>query len=219
MLQQLNVVLLPHCCYRALYPAACVPLPASPAPQADGHPLSPLQVATLQKFRKGMPPKSSVMVAKNTLMRVACKDRPKWSTVAEKGCKGENAWVFVDEDEIADVIKHYFKFESALFDDVKKQAPKGVTPERPTELRVAVMDSKYLSTEELKKCENLPNKKQLYGQIAGMLTQPTRKIATGVKMVPTKLAIAIKKLAELDEDKTKTVAVAAAAKASAQPSA
>ncbi len=41
--------------------------------------------------------------------------------------------------------------------------------------------------------------------IAGLAKQPATKIATGVRAVPTKLAIAMQKLSELDDDKTKTV--------------
>lgn len=57
----------------------------------------------------------------------------------------------------------------------------------------------------MKKCESLPTKKQLYATIAGLAKQPATKIATGIKMVPTKLAIALQKVSELDEDKSKTV--------------
>lgn len=165
-----------------------------------------LDVPTIQKFRKGLPEGSSVMVCKNTLMKVACKDKEQWSTLVEKGCTGDNAWVFVREDNIADTIKHYFKYEEELFADAKKSAPKNAQVKPPTELTCVVMDNKLLSNAELKKCENLPTKKQLLATIASLAKQPARKIATGIKMVPTKLAIAIKKVSEKDEDKTKTVA-------------
>jgi large subunit ribosomal protein L10 len=56
---------------------------------------------------------------------------------------------------------------------------------------------------QLKRCENLPNKKQLYATIARMLKQPAQKIAVGIKQVPGKLAYGIKAIAELDEDKSK----------------
>jgi large subunit ribosomal protein L10 len=59
---------------------------------------------------------------------------------------------------------------------------------------------------QLKRCENLPTKAQLYATIARLAKQPAQKLATGVKMVPTKLAIALKKVSELDDDKSKTVA-------------
>lgn len=59
---------------------------------------------------------------------------------------------------------------------------------------------------QFKRCENLPTKQQLQATIARLLKQPARKLAVGIKMVPTKLAYGIKALADLDEDKSKTVA-------------
>jgi large subunit ribosomal protein L10 len=67
----------------------------------------------------------------------------------------------------------------------------------------------------LKKCEALPTKKQLLATIARLVREPAKRIAVGVKMVPTKLAIGIKKISELDEDKTKTCAEVAQPKAEA----
>ena len=101
--------------------------------------------------------------------------------------------------------------------EAKKVAAKGTEAKRPTEVNVAVMDSKWLSPADvsvtmiflfeqvesvsharlplqLKKCEALPSKKELYATIAGLAKQPATKIATGIKMIPTKLAIAMKKV-------------------------
>ena len=119
--------------------------------------------------------------------------------------QGDNAWIFIKEDGIADTIKHYFKFEDDLFAEAKKVAAKGVEVKRPTEVSAAIMENRILSSEELKKCEALPTKKQLYATIAGLAKQPATKIATGIKMTTTKIAIAVQKLSELDEDQTKTV--------------
>ncbi|KXZ52091.1 hypothetical protein GPECTOR_10g1114 [Gonium pectorale] len=165
-----------------------------------------LSVPTIQKFRKGLPPNSSVYVAKNSLMKVAVSQTKGWESLAEKGCEGENAWVFVSEDEIADTVKHYFKFEEDLLTEAKKQAAKNVEVKCPTELSCVVMSGKYLTPAELKRCENLPTKAQLYATIARLAKQPAQKLATGIKAVPTKLAVALKKVSELDDDKTKTLA-------------
>lgn len=62
-----------------------------------------------------------------------------------------------------------------------------------------------MTAAELAKCEFLPTKMQVFAQLAGMLKSPPTKVALGVKAVPGKLAIAIKALADLDEDKTKTI--------------
>jgi ribosomal protein L10 len=75
------------------------------------------------------------------------------------------------------------------------------------------MDNKYLSPSEFKRCESLPNKKQLLATIARMLKQPAKKLAVGVAAVPRKLAYGVKALSDLDEDKTKVVGDVAKPKA------
>eukprot|EP00877_Chromochloris_zofingiensis_P013897 jgi/Chrzof1/8761/Cz03g23160.t1 len=164
------------------------------------------QVQDVQKFRRGIPEKSSVYVCKNSLMRIAANEVPGWTTIGEKGCSGENAWVFVHEDEIPDAVKFYHKFADDLEKAAKAAAAKGMEVTCPTELSCVVMDNKYLTPAEFKRCENLPTKQQLQATIARLLKQPARKLAVGIKMVPTKLAYGIKALADLDEDKSKTVA-------------
>lgn len=164
-----------------------------------------LPVSTMQKFRKGLPEGSSVVVTKNSLMKVAISQTTGYEPLADGGCTGENAWVFVNEDSIASTVKHYFKFEQTLLDDAKKIAPKGSEVKAPIQVSSIIMSGKMLTPAELKKCENLPTKLQLLATIARLAKQPATKLATGIKMVPTKLAIAVKKVSELDDDKTKTV--------------
>lgn len=59
--------------------------------------------------------------------------------------QGENAWVFVHEDDIADAVKHYFQFADDLEKEAKANAPKGTEPPPPTSLSCAVMDGKVLA--------------------------------------------------------------------------
>jgi large subunit ribosomal protein L10 len=165
-----------------------------------------LDVSKMQKLRKNMPESAQVYICKNTLMSKACTDAENWSTVANTELKGENAWVFVKEDDIAETVKAYFKFEDDLFAEAKKTAAKGETPKKPVDVSFVFMDNKLLTPAELKKCENLPTKKQVLATIAALVKTPAKQIATTVKQVPTKLAIALKKVSELDEDKTKTLA-------------
>ena len=61
------------------------------------------------------------------------------------GVQGENAWVFVKEDSIADAVKFYFKFEEDLFAEAKKVAAKGAEVKKPTEVAVAAMGTQYLT--------------------------------------------------------------------------
>lgn len=165
-----------------------------------------MSVATMQKLRRDLPEQSKLYVCKNSLMKVAAGQTEKFSVLSSQLAKGENAWVFVNEECIADTLKLYFEFESKLFEEAKKTAAKNVEVKKPTELSYIVMDNKYITPEDLKRCESLPTKKDLIATIARLAKQPATKIATGVKMVPTKLAIALKKVSELDDDKTKTVA-------------
>lgn len=169
----------------------------------------------MEALRRGIPESSSVAVAKNSLMRVAVREVPGWSALEDKGCDGDNAWIFVGEDGIADTVKFWNKFSADLEKAAAANVPKGSTKkvEAPTSVSCAVMDGKYMTAAELKRCENLPTKAQLLATIARLLKQPAKKIATGVKMVPTKLAYGIKALAELDEDKTKLVGDVAKPKA------
>jgi len=172
-----------------------------------------LDVPTVEKFRRGMPEKSSVVVTKNSLMRIACNEVPGWNSVGDNGCAGENAWVFVHEDDIAAAVKHFNSFSDELLKAAKANAPKGVEPPVPTTVSCAVMDNKVLTPAEFKQCENLPTKLQLITTIARMLKQPAQKIAVGVRQVPSKLAYGIKALSELDEDKSKIVSDVAKPKA------
>jgi len=172
-----------------------------------------LNVQTMQKFRRGIPENSSVYICKNSLMREATKKVPGWETLADAGCTGDNAWVFVHEDDIADAVKHWHGFSDELMKEAKAMAPKGVEAVAPTTLSCVIMDNKALSATEFKRCENLPTKKQLQATIARLLNQPATKIASGIKAVPRKLAYGIKAISELDEDKTKIVGDVAKPKA------
>lgn len=163
-----------------------------------------LDVPTMQKFRRSMPEKCGVFICKNNLMKVACKDLENWSLIGEKAV-GENAWVFVHEDDIGEAVKAFHKFSGDLEKEAKAAAPKGQADKvkAPTELSCAFMDNKYLSPADLKRCENLPSKKQLYATIARLVRQPIQKLAVGIKAVPNKVAYGIKAISELDEDKSK----------------
>ncbi|KAL6757816.1 plastid ribosomal protein L10 [Haematococcus lacustris] len=165
-----------------------------------------LPVSTVQKFRKGLPEGASATICKNSLMKVAITQTEGWTMIAEKGCSGENAWVFVPEDAIQDTVKHFFQFHDSLLAEAKKTAPKGTEPKPPTELSVVVMENRLLSPADLRACEKIPTKKELLATIAMLAKQPATKLATGIKAVPNKLARAIKLVSELDEDKTKTLA-------------
>lgn len=64
--------------------------------------------------------------------------------------QGENAWVFVNEDDIPDTVKHWHAFSTELEKEAKAAAPKGQDPPPPTTLSCVVMDNKYLSPAEVR---------------------------------------------------------------------
>ena len=68
-----------------------------------------------------------------------------------------------------------------------------------------MLDGKYLTPAEFKRCESLPTKKEVIQTIARLIKQPATKLAVGIKAVPTKLAYGVKALADLDDDKAKVV--------------
>lgn len=79
-----------------------------------------LTVKQLQEFRRSLPAESKVLVCKNTLMRVACDKVEGWSEL-KPATKGDNAWLFVNEEVIAESIKAYVAFEKKLLEGVPKE--------------------------------------------------------------------------------------------------
>jgi len=63
--------------------------------------------------------------------------------------QGDNCWVFVNEEDIQDTVKTYFKFEEELFSQAKKTAAKGVEVKPPTTLSTIVMDAKLLTPKDV----------------------------------------------------------------------
>jgi ribosomal protein L10 len=45
----------------------------------------------MQKFRRGVPEKSSVYICKNSLMKEAVKTVPGWEVLSEQGCTVSNS--------------------------------------------------------------------------------------------------------------------------------
>lgn len=50
-----------------------------------------LQVPTVQKFRKGLPENASMVICKNTLMKVAVNEVQGWSALGEAACKASRS--------------------------------------------------------------------------------------------------------------------------------
>jgi large subunit ribosomal protein L10 len=92
-----------------------------------------LTVKQLQDFRRALPAQSKVLVCKNTLMRVACDKVEGWGEL-KAATKGDNAWLFVNEEVIAESIKAYVAFEKKLLEGVPKEER---ATARPIDVRCA----------------------------------------------------------------------------------
>ena len=134
--------------------------------------------------------------------------------------QGDNAWVFVQEDHIAESVKVYLDFEKKLSAGLSKEAKEvcrsrakmcfctsseWCTPPQAGELATSIsgacMDGKFVTPEEFKKLEKLPTKQELIATIARLIKQVPTKVAIGIKQVPTKLAYGVKALADKDDNK------------------
>lgn len=143
-------------------------------------------VKTISRFRRELPEGTELVVCKNTLMNLAASEVEGWSALSEH-CKGPNAWLFIGED-IPGSIKPYRKLQKSL----KKG---GIE----TEFSGGCLEGQSLQLSDIDKLEKLPTKLELIAQIASMINQPVRKIAVGVRQVPSKIAYGIKAVSEKEE--------------------
>lgn len=160
-----------------------------------------LTVKQLQDFRRALPAQSKMLVCKNTLMRVACDKVEGWSEL-KPATKGDNAWLFVNEEVIAESFKAYAAFEKKLLESVPKEER---ATARPIDVSGGVMDGKLMGYLEVKKLQSMPTKLELIATIARLINQVPTKVARGINQVPTKLAYGVKALADGDDNKEQLV--------------
>jgi len=150
-------------------------------------PSSQLRVNSVPDMRKKLPAGTKARVVKNKLMRLAVEGAPQWEAVVGDMTKGENMWFFV-EDDLSESIT------------VAKDFIKGVNKKDTHAPKFGVLEGKALDAAGVEAISNLPSKTELYRRIAvGVKAVPT-KIARGINLVPTKIARGVK-LALVDEDK------------------
>ena len=138
----------------------------------------------MMKFRRELPQGTTLIVAKNTLMRKAS-ENTKFATIT--GCsKGMNAWLFIDED----VATTFKKFRS-LAKDWKNE---GVE----IDFSGAVLDENFLAPSELKPLESLPTKTDLIQKILFAIKQIPTKVAYGTKQIPSRIAYGVRAVSEGD---------------------
>ena len=161
-----------------------------------------LSVKQMQEFRASLPQEGAkLLVCKNTLLRRAADEVEGWTDL-KTAAKGDNAWLFIQEEYVADSIKAYLKFQ----DKVRESVPKD---ERDSMTMLSVsggaMSGQAIGPADMKRLKNLPNKKELIATIARLIKQVPTKVAVSVKQVPTKVALGVKALADFDDDKSKIV--------------
>ena len=144
-------------------------------------------VAQMEALRKDIADDSSLVIAKNTLMKRAAGEVDGWSEV-EQFCSGSNAFLFLRED-----LKSSFKALRSLQDDLKKS-------DYPVDINGGCCDGQFLTLDDIKVLEKLPSKLELIAKIASMINQVPTRFAVGIRQVPTKLAIGVSKVSEGDAE-------------------
>jgi len=156
----------------------------------------------MQDFRAALPQEGAkLLVCKNSLLKRAADEVEGWSEL-KSAAKGDNAWLFIQEEFVADSIKAYLKFQDKVKEGVPKDERDAFVPLTVTG---GAMSGKAIGPADMKTLKNLPNKKELIATIARLIKQVPTKVAVSIKQVPTKVALGIKAVADADEDKSKLV--------------
>ena len=157
-----------------------------------------LTVKQMQQFRRSLPADgATLVVCKNTLMKIAADRVGGWDEL-KPTAKGDNAWLFVQEESISESIKAYLKFQKEVTDAVPADERDSVTA---ATLSGGAMSGKSLTPADIKRLESMPTKTELMATIARLLNQLPTKVAVSVKQVPTKLAYGVKAIADADDNK------------------
>lgn len=161
-----------------------------------------LTVKQMQQFRRSLPVEgATLMVCKNTLMKCAADQVEGWENL-KPAAKGDNVWLFIQEEQIAESIKAYLKFLKETKDELPKEEREDMHALR---MSGGVMSGDLLTDADIKRLESMPTKTELMATIARLLNQLPTKVAVGVKQVPTKLAYGVKALADADDNKDAVV--------------
>jgi len=142
-----------------------------------------LTVAEITDLRRRLIPSGAeCKVAKNTLMRIAVQDDPKWQPMAEI-CKESSAFMLL-KDDLGGALKAYQDFQKAT--------------KKTLIVRGGTMEGRLLTEADVKAIADLPSKEQLMAQIAGAINGVASKLAVGINEVPSSLARALQ--AYVDKD-------------------
>lgn len=161
-----------------------------------------LTVKQMQQFRRSLPAEgATLMVCKNTLLKNAAGQVEGWEDL-KLSAKGDNAWLFIQEEQISESIKAYLKFAKETKDELPKEERESL---HALKMTGGVMSGEVLTEADIQRLEKMPTKTELIATIARLLNQLPTKVAVGVKQVPTKLAYGVKALADADDNKDAVV--------------
>lgn len=153
---------------------------------------SQLKCNQVTELRKKLPASTKARVVKNTLLRVAATGMPEWEILTKDMSKGENMWIFVEEDLSESV--------TAVKDAMKEFQKKDT--HQP---KYGVLEGSALDAAGVDAISSLPTKTELYRRIAVGINAVPTKIARSINLVPTKVARSVK-LAFADEEKAEASA-------------
>lgn len=161
-----------------------------------------LTVKQMMQFRRALPTEgATLMVCKNTLLKNAADQVGGWEDL-KPAAKGDNAWLFIQEEQIADSIKAYLTFQKETKEELPKEERDSL---HALTMSGGAMSGEALTEADLKRLEKMPTKKELIATIARLLNQVPTKVAVGVKQVPSKLAFGVRALADADDNKDAVV--------------
>lgn len=157
-----------------------------------------LTVKQMQDLRAALPKEGAkLLVCKNTLLKRAADEVAGWEDL-KASAKGDNAWLFIQEEHVSESMKAYLKFQSKLKEGVPKDERDSFQLLNPSG---GVMGGKSLTPAEIKALEKLPTRKELIATIARLINQVPTRVAVSIKQVPTKVALGVKALADADDNK------------------
>ncbi|KAK9834121.1 hypothetical protein WJX84_004083 [Apatococcus fuscideae] len=162
-------------------------------------------VKDVDSLRQALPEGSAFVVCKNTLMRIASDQAGAagWD-VLKPATEGENAWLFIDEDNVSKAVKAFLEFEKKLVERIPKDQRSKRPP--PTAVSGGAMITageagRFLDMAGVRALKDAPTKTDLMLKLAIMIKKIPRSLAVSIKLVPTKLGWAIAALADGDENK------------------
>lgn len=159
-------------------------------------------VKDVEGLRRALPPSAKMIIAKNTLVKLAAeKAEGEWEALSPAASL-DNAWIFADEEGISGAVKAYLAFSTKLHESLTKEERGTV---KLTDVSGGVLEGRFLSAADVAALKNMPTKAELLQKIAVLIKRVPTKLAVSINAVPRKVALGVKALADGDDDKTKLV--------------